>query len=137
MTISLEYNPTHTLSIFNLRKAFSTSSLIKIRSFLETILDTFFSKKVSSYITIATSASYFIIHSYSLLIKFLSIKSSESTNDIYRPLHFSNPAFLAEESPPFFLCITVILEYLEDKSSHISGQLSGDPSSTSIISIFL
>ncbi len=49
----------------------------------------------------------------------------------------SNPAFRADDRPPFCLCIAFIRVSLAAYSSIIVPQLSGDPSSTSIISIFL
>ena len=41
----------------------------------------------------------------------------------------------AEDSPPFFLCITIIRSSKRAYSSQIAPQLSGLPSSTSIISM--
>ena len=65
----------------------------------------------------------------------LSHRSSLSTNIIYFPVAASIPAFLAELTPPFVLCIALIRLSSFSNESQIDGDASFEPSSTKIISI--
>ncbi len=66
-----------------------------------------------------------------------SHQSSLSTKPIKSPEATSRPALRASPKPPFFLWITFMRESFFAHTSHISGLLSGEPSSTRMISKFL